>query len=84
MLNDNAPYVSTSERLVVEELGPGLYTVTVRSGFKRGSTFPEAPSTQTHPRLDLEPMRTTYFVARATVVDGRAACLPGNATYMAG
>lgn len=70
VLNDNAPYVTPAERLTVEELGSGLYTVTVRFGFREEPDIPEALGALSHASLDLEPMRTTYFVARSTVVDG--------------
>jgi KUP system potassium uptake protein len=73
VLNDNAPYVRDADRLQVTQLAPGAWRVAVRFGFREDPDIPEALRLLSHPGLDLEPMRTTFFVARATIVDG-----PGN------
>jgi KUP system potassium uptake protein len=73
VLNDNAPYIRSEERLAVKELAPGAFTLSVRFGFREEPNIPAALSLLSHPTLSLEPMSTTFFVARSTIVDG-----PGN------
>jgi KUP system potassium uptake protein len=76
VLNDNAPYIHDSERLEVVSLTPNAWRVTVRFGFREDPDIPEALALLQHPTLSLEPMTTTFFVARSTIVDGPGA-LPG-------
>jgi K+ transporter len=73
VLNDNAPYIHDGERLAVMELAPGAFTVSVRFGFREEPDIPAALSLLRHPTLSLEPMSTTFFVARSTIVDGPGA-----------
>jgi KUP system potassium uptake protein len=73
VLNDNAPYVRDEERAAVMELAPGAFTLSVRFGFREEPDIPAALSLLVHPTLSLEPMSTTYFVARSTIVDGPGA-----------
>ncbi|MDE2593027.1 MAG: KUP/HAK/KT family potassium transporter, partial [Burkholderiales bacterium] len=76
VLNDNAPYVHDQERLDVADLAPGQYRVTVRFGFREEPDIPAALALLKHPGLSLNPMSTTFFVARSSVVDGPGS-LPG-------
>ncbi len=76
VLNDNAPYVHDDERLDVADLAPGQYRVTVRFGFREEPDIPAALALLKHPGLSLNPMSTTFFVARSSVVDGPGS-LPG-------
>jgi KUP system potassium uptake protein len=76
VLNDNAPYIRNDERLEVVDLAPGAWRVSVRFGFREDPDIPEALALLKHPTLSLEPMSTTFFVARSTIVDGPGA-LPG-------
>jgi KUP system potassium uptake protein len=73
VLNENTPYVDDAERLSVRDLAPGLWTATVRFGFREDPDIPAALALLSHEPLSLDPMRTTFFVARATVVDGPGA-----------
>ncbi|MBI2733404.1 MAG: potassium transporter Kup [Aquabacterium sp.] len=73
VLNDNAPYVRDDERVTVVELAPGAFRVTVRFGFREEPNIPKALSLIRHPSLSLEPMSTTFFVARSSIVDGPGA-----------
>jgi KUP system potassium uptake protein len=73
VLNDNAPYVHDDERVTVIELAPGAFRVTVRFGFREEPDIPKALSLIRHPTLSLEPMSTTFFVARSSIVDGPGA-----------
>jgi len=73
VLNDNAPYIRHEDRLAVKELAPGAFTLSVRFGFREEPNIPAALSQLNHPTLSLEPMSTTFFVARSTIVDGPGA-----------
>lgn len=70
VLNESIPYVDPQQRLEVTELAPGVYSAIVRFGFREEPDVPEALRSMVQFGLDLEPMRTTYFVARSTVVEG--------------
>ncbi|MES2089640.1 MAG: potassium transporter Kup [Pseudomonadota bacterium] len=70
VLNDNAPYINDSQRVVVTELSPGAFGLTVRFGFREEPDIPAALALLKHPTLALNPMSTTFFVARSTIVDG--------------
>lgn len=73
VVNDNAPYVRSDDRLTVQDLGTGLFDMTIRFGFREEPNIPAALALLKHPSLSLNPMSTTYFVARSTVVDGPGA-----------
>jgi KUP system potassium uptake protein len=73
VLNDNQPYVRDDERLSVQALGNSLFAATLRFGFREEPDIPKALALLKHNELSLEPMATTFFVARATIIDG-----PGN------
>jgi len=73
VVNDNIPYVSDAERLEVAQLDASAWRVTVRFGFREEPDIPRALALLKHTTLDLAPMSTTYFVARATIVDGPGA-----------
>lgn len=73
VINDNTPYVRDEERLTVQDLGKGMFDVTIRFGFREEPDIPAGLALLTHPDLLLNPMSTTYFVARSTVVDGPGA-----------
>ncbi len=73
VLNDNAPYVHDDERVTVVELTPSAFRVTVRFGFREEPDIPKALALIKHPTLSLEPMSTTFFVARSTIADGPGA-----------
>jgi len=67
---EDVPRVPDIDHIEVHELGGGNYTVEVRYGFREEPNIPEALAALAEIGLVLEPMSTTYFVARATVVEG--------------
>lgn len=73
VLNDNAPYIRDEERLDVKALAPGAFRLSVRFGFREEPDIPAALALLQHPTLELNPMSTTFFVARSTIVDGPGA-----------
>ena len=66
----DVPFVSDEERFQVERVSHSSWQVTVHYGFKEDSDVPEALRQvgEAYPELDLEPMRTSYFLSRQTVV----------------
>ncbi len=73
VMNDNVPYVRDAERLSCRDLGRGLFDVNLHFGFREEPDIPRALALLNHPGLMLEPMATTFFVARSTIVDGPGA-----------
>ncbi|MGN6579283.1 MAG: KUP/HAK/KT family potassium transporter, partial [Bordetella sp.] len=74
----DVPFVSSDERFEVERVSHSSWQVTVHYGFKEDSDLPEALRLvgEAYPELDLEPMRTSYYLSRQTVVGGRRAVMP--------
>ncbi|MBI5461376.1 MAG: potassium transporter Kup [Gammaproteobacteria bacterium] len=70
VLNENIPYIDPQHRLEVKALEQGVYSVTLRFGFREEPDVPRALEGMTGFGLELEPMRTTFFVARSTIVEG--------------
>lgn len=64
------PRVAPAERLQVAELAPGVYGMAARFGFGEEPDLTRALELAKDHGLDLDPMTTTFFVARSTVVDG--------------
>ncbi|MEN4918706.1 potassium transporter Kup [Achromobacter spanius] len=66
----DVPYVSAEERFEVRKLSASSWTATVNYGFKEDPDVPEALRlvAEAYPELDLEPMRTSFFLSRQTVV----------------
>lgn len=75
VVNEDVPRVADGERVHVTRLAPGLYNVDARFGFREEPDVPAALALAAAQGLDLEPMSTTFFVARSSIVDSpRASC----------
>jgi KUP system potassium uptake protein len=70
VLNEDVPWIADAERISVCELAPSIYSVAVRFGFREEPDVPAALEGEAARVLDLEPMLTTFFVARSMIVDG--------------
>jgi KUP system potassium uptake protein len=70
VVNEGIPRVDDAERVAVTQLAPGLYNVDARFGFREEPDLPAALALAAKFGLELEEMTTTYFVARARIVDG--------------
>ncbi|MBS0372254.1 MAG: potassium transporter Kup [Proteobacteria bacterium] len=70
VVNEGIPRVDDAERVAVTQLAPGLYNVDARFGFREEPDLPAALALAARFGLELEEMTTTYFVARARIVDG--------------
>jgi KUP system potassium uptake protein len=62
------PRIDEAERVAVERLGGRFYRVAIRYGFMEQPDVPAALAACARHGLDFEPMATSYFLGRETVV----------------
>jgi KUP system potassium uptake protein len=62
------PWVRPPERARVEPIAPCCYTIHLRFGFKDRIDVPAALAALGGQGIDVDPMATSYFLSRATVV----------------
>jgi KUP system potassium uptake protein len=67
---EEVPHVDPQNRTRFKQLGPNIYSIAVHYGFREEPDLPDALRGVSVPGLELDPMSTTYFVARSTIVDG--------------
>jgi KUP system potassium uptake protein len=72
----NKPHVMASHRLQVNPLAENIYNATVSFGFRQETDIPKALEGLEAHGLTLEPMMTTYFVARSNVMEGSRHKMP--------
>jgi KUP system potassium uptake protein len=65
---EDEPAVAASERATVTELSPGIHRVNLRYGFMESPNVPRALEECRAQGLALEPMQTSYFLGRETLV----------------
>ncbi|MBV7485749.1 potassium transporter Kup [Bordetella sp. BOR01] len=67
---EDVPYASADERFDVEQISPSCWQVVVHYGFKEDPDVPVVLRlvAEAYPEIDLEPMRTSYYLSRQTVV----------------
>jgi KUP system potassium uptake protein len=65
------PFVAEQERMEVETFGLGFYWLTLRYGFSETPDIPAALARATVPGLNFDPMQTTYFLGRETLLSAR-------------
>ena len=70
VINEDIPRIDDAERVAVTLLAEGIYNVDARFGFREEPDVPAALALAATYGLALEPMTTTYFVARSSIVDG--------------
>lgn len=70
VVNENVPRIDPAQRMQVAELAAGVYSMAVRFGFREEPDLTRAMESAEDHGLDLDPMTTTFFVARATIADG--------------
>ncbi|MEO8330941.1 MAG: potassium transporter Kup [Gallionella sp.] len=64
------PYIEPEQRLKVTLLAPGMYDVALHFGFRQEVDIPLALQGLGVHGVELEPMSTTFFIARSNVADG--------------
>jgi KUP system potassium uptake protein len=67
---EEVPHVPDDKRLSIHDAGNGMFLVAVRYGFRQEPDVPAALALPAAEVLDLDPMTTTFFVARSQVVEG--------------
>jgi len=70
VINEDVPRIDPALRMKVSELAEGIYSMTVRFGFREEPDLTQTLESATDFGIDLDSMSTTYFVARSTVIDG--------------
>jgi KUP system potassium uptake protein len=68
VLSEDCPRVEAHQRIEVTPYGDGFYRVLLHFGFMEEPNVPEALRLCQVEGLDCEPMRTTYFLSRETVI----------------
>lgn len=62
------PWIGLSERVQVEALGHDCWSVQLHFGFKNDPNIPEALATITKRGFEFNPMETSYFLSRDTIL----------------
>ena len=75
VLTEEVPYFNDSHRLAVIATGPGLWSIRIHFGFREMPDVPAALAWAGEVGLELDPMDTTYFIARSVVQEA-----PGGMT----
>lgn len=71
------PWIVAAQRVDTAPLGYGFWQVTLYFGFMETPDVPQAWGLCDAPGLDLAPMRTSYFLSRATLVPAQAGGIAG-------
>lgn len=68
--SSDVPYVPYNERFELERLGRSSWQAVAKWGFKQEPNVPQLLSQigQAYPELNLDPMQTSYFLSRQTVI----------------
>jgi KUP system potassium uptake protein len=66
----DVPYIEQEQQLKVTRLAPGIYDVALHFGFRQEVDIPVALEGLAAHGVELEPMSTTFFIARSNVADG--------------
>ncbi|BAL23975.1 potassium transporter Kup [Azoarcus sp. KH32C] len=73
VINEEIPYIAEQDRLHLTKLTPDTWQLDVHFGFREEPDLPKALEGADGVGLHLDPMLTTYFVARSVIVDGPGA-----------
>ena len=68
VLNHEVPWIGLDKRLAIESLGHGCWQVVLHYGFKNDPDVPRALQQITGRGCELDPMTTSYFLSRDTVI----------------
>ncbi|MBX3744987.1 MAG: potassium transporter Kup [Verrucomicrobiae bacterium] len=67
----DAPLVDPEDRVQIEELSLGFYRVTAFFGFMESPDLPQVLAACDEEGLELDPMKTTFFLGRETILATR-------------
>jgi KUP system potassium uptake protein len=68
---EEVPHVPHEQRVKVEELGNGFWSVIARYGFMEDPHLPRALRLASESGLDIDPQRATYFLSRNTLLPSK-------------
>ncbi len=71
--NEDEPFIPDDKRAEDTELGCGLYRIILKYGFSENPDIPEALDNIRHADINFDPMKTTFFLGRETLI-----IKPGN------
>ncbi len=71
VLTEEVPRVHPGDRVQIEDLGHGFHRITARYGFMEQPDVPEILQRVRREGLTFEPMRTSFFLGRQTLVPSR-------------
>jgi len=66
VVNEDVPRIEPEHRMQVAELASGVFSITLRFGFREEPDISAALADAAQHGIELDPMTTTYFVARST------------------
>lgn len=69
---EEVPRITDEERISFESLGQGFYRVMVKYGFSENPDIPKILKSIENDELNFNPMKTTYFLGRETLLIGNS------------
>lgn len=73
--NEDIPFVPDASRSEITELGCGIYRIMVRYGFSENPDIPKVLKNIKYEKINFDPMRTTFFLGRETLLISQATLL---------
>jgi KUP system potassium uptake protein len=70
VVNEDVPWIALEQRIALAEVKPDVFIVAAHFGFREEPDVPAALELAGARGLSIEPMLTTYFVARSMIVEG--------------
>lgn len=70
VFTEEVPYVADSQRMAMHNAGRGLWSISLHFGFRETPDIPAALAWAGEMGVDVDPMNTTYFIARSVIQDG--------------
>ncbi|MGH7753958.1 MAG: KUP/HAK/KT family potassium transporter, partial [Gemmatimonadales bacterium] len=71
VMTEEVPYVEPKDRVEVSDLGNGFYRLCARYGFLQHPSVPDVVERAREKRFDLQPMQTSFFLSRETLIPSR-------------
>lgn len=73
----DVPYIPAGGRFEVAQISPSSWQVIIHYGFKEDPDVPDAlrEVAEAYPGIDLEPMRTSFYLSRQTVVSAKRSAM---------
>ena len=70
--NEDIPFIPDATRSEITELGCGIYRILVRYGFSENPDIPKVLKGIKYEKINFDPMRTTFFLGRETLLISQA------------